>query len=38
MVIVGEDEVATGLFTVKHFARGEQEKVTRADLASALRR
>ena len=38
MVIVGEDEVATGLFTVKHFARGEQEKVTRADLPNALRR
>ena len=38
MVIVGEDEVATGLFTVKHFARGEQEKVLRADLPNALRR
>ena len=38
MVIVGEDEVATGLFTVKHFARGEQEKVPRADLIAALRR
>ena len=38
MVIVGEDEVATGLFTVKHFARGEQEKVPRADLPNALRR
>ena len=38
MVIVGEDEVATGLFTVKHFARGEQEKVPRADLPQALRR
>ncbi len=38
MVIVGEDEVATGMFTVKHFARGEQEKVTRAELPNALRR
>ncbi len=38
MVIVGEDEVATGLFTVKHFSRGEQEKVTRAELPEALRR
>lgn len=38
MVIVGEDEVATGIFTVKHFARGEQEKVPRADLVNALRR
>ncbi len=38
MVIVGEDEVATNLFTVKHFARGEQEKVPRADLPNALRR
>ena len=38
MVIVGEDEVATGLFTVKHFARGEQEKVPRTDLVAALRR
>lgn len=38
MVIVGEDEVATGLFTVKYFARGEQSKVARAELAEALRR
>ncbi len=38
MVIVGEDEVASDLFTVKHFSRGEQEKVTRVGLAEALRR
>ena len=38
MVIVGEDEVNSGMFTVKYFARGEQEKVSRAELAAALRR
>jgi len=37
MVIVGEDEVSSGLFTVKNFALGEQEKVPRAELAAALR-
>lgn len=36
MVIVGEDEVNSGLFTVKDFAKGEQEKVPREDLAAAL--
>jgi histidyl-tRNA synthetase len=36
MVIVGEDEVNSGLFTVKNFAAGEQEKVSRKDLAAAL--
>jgi histidyl-tRNA synthetase len=37
MVIVGEDEVNSGLFTVKNFAAGEQDKVSREDLAAALR-
>jgi histidyl-tRNA synthetase len=36
MVIVGEDEVNSGLFTVKNFAAGEQEKISREDLAAAL--
>lgn len=36
MVIVGEDEVNSGVFTVKYFAAGEQSKVPRAELASAL--
>jgi histidyl-tRNA synthetase len=37
MVIVGEDELASGLFTVKHFEAGEQTKVPRNDLAALLR-
>ena len=37
MVIVGEDEVASGLFTVKYFAAGAQSRVPRAELAAALR-
>ena len=37
MVIVGEDEVRSGIFTVKHFAAGEQSKVARADLPASLR-
>ncbi|MBS1799768.1 MAG: histidine--tRNA ligase [Acidobacteria bacterium] len=37
MIIVGEDEVNSGLFTVKNFARGEQEKVPRAELAAVLK-
>lgn len=37
MILIGEDEIATGVLTVKHFARGEQSKVPRADLAQALR-
>ena len=36
IVIVGEDEVATGLFTVKTFATGEQTKVQRNQLAARL--
>jgi histidyl-tRNA synthetase len=37
MIIVGEDEINTGLFTVKNFAKGEQEKIPRAELAEALK-
>ena len=36
MVIVGEDEVSSGILTVKDFNAGEQTKVARADLAQAL--
>ncbi len=38
MVIVGEDEVASDVFTVKHFCKGEQSKVERADLVEVLSR
>lgn len=38
MVIVGEDELKSGIYPVKYFARGEQAKVPRADLVEALRR
>ena len=37
MVIVGEDEVASDIFTVKYFEAGEQTKVSRNDLAAQLR-
>jgi histidyl-tRNA synthetase len=37
MVIVGEDEVASGILTVKDFNAGEQTKVVRGELADALR-
>jgi histidyl-tRNA synthetase len=37
MVIVGEDEVSSGMFTVKDFAAGEQVKVARAELVGALK-
>jgi len=37
MVIVGEDEVSSGMFNVKDFAAGEQVKVARVELASLLR-
>jgi histidyl-tRNA synthetase len=37
MVIVGEDEVASGIYTVKYFEAGEQTKVSRADLERVLR-
>jgi histidyl-tRNA synthetase len=37
MIIVGEDEVASGQFTVKDFSKGEQVKVSRGELAGALK-
>src|ERR1700761_3499902 len=37
IVLLGEDEVATGLMTVKTFATGEQVKVARAELVGKLR-
>ena len=37
MVMVGEDEVASGMFTVKNFEAGEQIKVPRSELAKVLR-
>ncbi|WP_433984012.1 histidine--tRNA ligase [Tunturiibacter empetritectus] len=37
MVIVGEDEVSSGILTVKDFSAGEQTKVPRAQLAGFLR-
>jgi histidyl-tRNA synthetase len=36
IVILGEDEVASGVMTVKRFATGEQVKVARAALAQTL--
>jgi histidyl-tRNA synthetase len=36
IVIVGEDEIASGILTVKHFATGEQFKVPRAELSQKL--
>ncbi len=38
IIILGEDEVASGILTVKDFAAGEQTKVPRSELAEALRR
>jgi histidyl-tRNA synthetase len=37
IILLGEDEVATGNATVKTFATGEQVKVARVDVASTLR-
>ncbi len=37
MVIVGEDEVSSGILTVKYFEAGEQTKVPRSELAQVLR-
>ena len=34
--VVGENEVASGVMTVKAFATGEQVKVPRAELVTAL--
>jgi histidyl-tRNA synthetase len=36
IVILGEDEAASGILTVKDFATGEQKKVSRADLKAHL--
>ena len=36
IVLVGEDEVASGRYTVKEFATGEQTKVTAGELAALL--
>jgi histidyl-tRNA synthetase len=38
MVILGEDEAASGILTVKDFSAGEQTKIARAELADALRK
>jgi histidyl-tRNA synthetase len=38
MVILGEDEAASGILTVKDFSAGEQTKVARTELADALRK
>jgi len=37
IVLVGEDEAQSGILTVKNFAAGEQTKIPRAELASALK-
>ncbi|MFC6646225.1 histidine--tRNA ligase [Granulicella cerasi] len=37
IVLVGEDEVANDVFTVKNFAQGEQVKIARAELSTKLR-
>src|ERR1700736_6412658 len=37
MVIVGEDELSSGLFTVKYFEAGEQTKIPRSQLVPVLR-
>ncbi len=37
MVILGEDEAASGVLTVKDFSAGEQKKVLRSELAAALK-
>ena len=36
IVLLGEDEVKSGILTVKDFASGEQTKVMRAELAQTL--
>ncbi|MGB7137173.1 MAG: histidine--tRNA ligase, partial [Acidobacteriaceae bacterium] len=37
ILLYGEDEHASGILTVKHFATGEQTKISRGQLAQALR-
>jgi histidyl-tRNA synthetase len=36
IVLLGEDELQSGMLTVKNFASGEQTKIAREELASAL--
>jgi histidyl-tRNA synthetase len=36
-LIVGDDEVASGLYTLKNMASGEQRKVGRGELVGAIR-
>jgi len=36
IVLLGEDELQSGMLTVKNFASGEQTKIAREALASAL--
>jgi histidyl-tRNA synthetase len=35
IILLGEDEVKTGVLTMKDFASGEQTKIARADLITA---
>jgi histidyl-tRNA synthetase len=37
IIILGEDELSSGVLTVKNFIAGQQTKVPRADLAAFLR-
>jgi histidyl-tRNA synthetase len=37
IVLLGEDELSSGILTVKNFATGDQTKIPRADLANNLR-
>jgi histidyl-tRNA synthetase len=37
IVLLGEDEVASGVLTVKSFASGEQTKIARAELVVSCR-
>jgi histidyl-tRNA synthetase len=36
IILLGEDELASGMLTVKHFATGEQVKIPRAKLVNAI--
>jgi len=38
VILVGEDEVTSDIFTIKNFAAGEQMKIERANLVDKLRR
>jgi len=37
IVLLGEDELRSGILTVKDFASGEQSKVSRGELVESLR-